>query len=596
MAYQPPVRDHVFLLEDVLKIDQYAQLPAFADASLDVVKAIIEEAGKFTGEVLAPLNSVGDKEGCTWRQDNTVTTPTGFKEAYRQLCEGGWTGLGSDPAYGGQGLPHVVNLSFSEMSSSANMAFSMYPGLAHGAYSAIHTGGTDEQKALYLPKMVSGEWTGTMNLTEPHCGTDLGLLRTKAVPQADGSYRITGQKIWISAGEHDMAENIVHLVLARIEGAPAGVKGISLFIVPKHLPNADGSVGPRNEGVKCAGLEEKMGIHGNATCVMAYEDAKGWLIGEENAGLRIMFVMMNEARIGVGLQGVAQAEAAYQAAAEFAKDRLQGRSLTGPKNPDGPADPIIVHPDVRRMLLDSKATIEAGRAFLFWTALQGDLAHGHPDEAVRQKGADYMGLLTPVLKGYLTDKGFKVCVDAMQVHGGSGFTEHFPASQYLRDCRIALIYEGTNGVQALDLVGRKLAANGGRAIMSFFADIDAYIEAQQGDADMKPFTDGLASVKAQLQEATMWLMQNGLANPDNAGAASTDYMHLFGITGLAFMWAQIARACLDRAKAGDADPFYSNKLVVGRYFVERIIPEGTSHLAKLKTGSATLMALPAEAF
>ena len=596
MAYQPPVRDHVFLLEDVLKIDQYAELPAFADASLDVVKAIIEEAGKFTGEVLAPLNSVGDKQGCTWHPDNTVTTPDGFKEAYKQLCEGGWTGLGSDPTYGGQGLPHVVNLSFSEMSSSANMAFSMYPGLAHGAYSAIHVGGTDEQKQTYLPKMVTGEWTGTMNLTEPHCGTDLGLLRTKAVPQADGTYRITGQKIWISAGEHDLADNIVHLVLARIEGAPAGVKGISLFIVPKYFPNADGSVGARNEGAKCAGLEEKMGIHGNATCVMAYDDAVGYLIGEENAGLRIMFVMMNEARIGVGLQGVAQAEAAYQAAAEFAKDRLQGRSLTGPKNADGPADPIIVHPDVRRMLLDSKAIIEAGRAFLFWTALQGDLAHGHPDEAVRQKGADYMGLLTPVLKGYLTDKGFKVCVDAMQVHGGSGFTEHFPASQYLRDCRIALIYEGTNGVQALDLVGRKLAANGGRAVMSFFAEIDAYVEAHGSDAQMKPFTDGLAAVKAQLQEATMWLMQNGLANPDNAGAASTDYMHLFGITGLAFMWAQIAQACIARAKAGDADPFYANKLVVGRYFVERIIPEGTAHLAKLKTGSATLMQLPAEAF
>jgi len=596
MAYQPPVRDHVFLLEDVLKIDQYAELPSFADASLDVVKAIIEEAGKFTGEVLAPLNSVGDKQGCTWHPDNTVTTPTGFKEAYKQLCEGGWTGLGSDPTYGGQGLPHVVNLSFSEMSSSANMAFSMYPGLAHGAYSAIHTGGTDEQKQTYLPKMVTGEWTGTMNLTEPHCGTDLGLLRTKAVPQADGTYRITGQKIWISAGEHDMADNIIHLVLARIEGAPAGVKGISLFIVPKYFPTADGGVGARNEGAKCAGLEEKMGIHGNATCVMAYDDAVGYLIGEENAGLRIMFVMMNEARIGVGLQGVAQAEAAYQAAAEFAKDRLQGRSLTGPKNADGPADPIIVHPDVRRMLLDSKAIIEAGRAFLFWTALQGDLAHGHPDEAVRQKGNDYMGLLTPVLKGYLTDKGFKVCVDAMQVHGGSGFTEHFPASQYLRDCRIALIYEGTNGVQALDLVGRKLAANGGRAVMSFFAEIDAYVEAHGSDAQMKPFTDGLATVKAQLQEATMWLMQNGLANPDNAGAASTDYMHLFGITGLAFMWAQIAQACIARAKAGDADPFYANKLVVGRYFVERIIPEGTSHLAKLKTGSATLMQLPAEAF
>jgi len=596
MAYQPPVRDHVFLLRDVLEIDRYSNLPSFADASMDVVEQIIEEAGRFTGEVLAPLNSIGDKQGCKWSPDNTVTTPAGFKEAYKQLCAGGWTGLGSDPTYGGQGLPHVVNLSFSEMSSSANMAFSMYPGLAHGAYSAIHTGGTDEQKQTYLPKMVSGEWTGTMNLTEPHCGTDLGLLRTKAVPQADGAYRISGQKIWISAGEHDIADNIVHLVLARIEGAPAGVKGISLFIVPKFFPNADGSVGARNEGAKCVGLEEKMGIHGNATCVMQYEDAVGYLIGEENSGLRIMFVMMNEARIGVGLQGIAQAEAAYQAARDFAKDRLQGRSLTGPKNADGPADPIIVHPDVRRMLLDSRALIEGGRAFLFWTALHGDLSHAHEDEVVRQKGADYMGLLTPVLKGYLTDKGFKVCVDGMQVHGGSGFTEHFPASQYLRDCRIALIYEGTNGIQALDLVGRKLAANGGRAVMSFFAEIDAFVEANGSDAQLKPFVDGLAGAKAQLQDATMWLMQNGLANPDNAGAASTDYMHLFGITGLAYMWALMAKVSLAKIAGGDTDPFYESKVQVGRYFLERMLPDTGAHLAKLKTGSATMMAMPAEAF
>ncbi|MFZ5669607.1 MAG: acyl-CoA dehydrogenase C-terminal domain-containing protein [Pseudomonadota bacterium] len=596
MAYQPPVRDHVFLLRDVLEIDRYSNLPAFADASMDVVEQIIEEAARFTGEVLAPLNAVGDKQGCVWNPDNTVTTPKGFREAYRQLCEGGWTGLGSDPAYGGQGLPHVVNLSFSEMSSSANMAFSMYPGLAHGAYSAIHNGGTDEQKQTYLPKMVTGEWTGTMNLTEPQCGTDLGLLRTKAVPQADGSYRITGQKIWISAGEHDMSDNIVHLVLARIEGAPAGVKGISLFIVPKFLPNPDGSVGPRNAGVKCVGLEEKMGIHGNATCVMQYEDAQGFLIGEENSGLRLMFVMMNEARLGVGLQGVAQAEAAYQAARDFALDRLQGRSLTGPKNPDGPADPIIVHPDVRRMLLDSRAVIEGGRAFLFWTALHGDLAHAHPDEAVRQKAGDYMGLLTPVLKGYLTDKGFKVCVDGMQVHGGSGFTEHFPASQYLRDCRIALIYEGTNGVQALDLVGRKLAANGGRAVMSFFAELDVFVDENAGDAELKPFLDGLAGAKAQLQDATLWLMQNGLANPDNAGAASTDYMHLFGITGLAYMWALMAKVSLARIAAGSTDPIYAGKLMVGRYFLERVLPDTGAHLAKLKTGSATMMAMAAEAF
>ncbi len=597
MTYQPPVRDHAFILRDVLNIDQHGDLPGFSDAPFDVVEQILDAAAQFTGEVLAPLNTVGDKNGCQLDPaTNTVTTPPGFKDAYKQLCEGGWTGLGSDPAYGGQGLPHVVNLAFSEMSSSANMAFSMYPGLAHGAYSAIHTGGTDEQKQTYLPKMVTGEWTGTMNLTEPHCGTDLGLLRTKAVPEADGSYRITGQKIWISAGEHDMSDNIIHLVLARIEGAPAGVKGISLFIVPKFLPNADGSVGPRNEGVKCVGLEEKMGIHGNATCVMQYDDAKGFLIGEENAGLKIMFVMMNEARLGVGMQGVAQGEAAYQAAVAFAKDRLQGRSLTGPKNADGPADPIIVHPDVRRMLLESKALIEGGRAFLFWTALHGALSHVHPDPAGREKSADYMGLMTPVLKGYLTDKGFQVCSNAVQVHGGSGFTEHFPVSQFMRDCRIALIYEGTNGVQALDLVGRKLAAKGGRAVMTFFQEIDQFIGENDADEAIKPFIDALAGVKAQLQDGTMWLMQNGLQNPDNAGAASTDYMHLFGLTGLAYMWALMAKAAQAKIAAGSSDPFYTTKLTTGRYFIERILPDAASHLAKLKTGSATLMALPAEAF
>lgn len=596
MTYQPPVREHAFILRDVLNIDQHGNLPGFADAPFETVEQILEAAAQFTGEVLAPLNHVGDKQGCVWNSDFTVKTPDGFKEAYKQLCEGGWTGLGSDPTYGGQGLPHVVNLAFSEMSSSANMAFSMYPGLAHGAYSAIHTGGTDEQKETYLPKMISGEWTGTMNLTEPHCGTDLGLLRTKAVPQADGTYKITGQKIWISAGEHDMSDNIVHLVLARIEGAPAGVKGISLFIVPKFFPKADGSVGERNEGVKCVGLEEKMGIHGNATCVMQYDDAVGHLIGEENSGLKLMFVMMNEARLGVGLQGIAQAEAAYQAAAAFAKDRLQGRSLTGPKNPDGPADPILVHPDVRRMLLQSKALIEGGRAFLFWTALHGDLAHHHPDEAVRTKAEDYMGLMTPVLKGYLTDKGFQICSDAMQVHGGSGFTEHFPASQYLRDVRIALIYEGTNGVQALDLVGRKLASKGGRGVMTFFQEIDQFIGENDGDAELKPFVDALAGVKAQLQDGTMWLMQNGLQNPDNAGAASTDYMHLFGLTGLAYMWALMVKAANAKIAAGSTDPFFTTKIVTAKFFIERILPDAGAHLAKLKTGSATLMALPAEAF
>ena len=595
MSYQPPVREHLFLLRDVLAIEQYGDLPAFADASYETVGQILEEAAKFNAEVIAPLNAVGDRQGCRLNPDHSVVTPDGFKEAYRALVDAGWPALGADPAWGGQGLPAVVNLAVSEMASSANMAFGMYPGLTHGAYSAIEHGGSDEQKALYLPRLASGQWTGTMNLTEPQCGTDLGLLRTKAVAVGDGTYRITGQKIWISGGEHDLAENIVHLVLARIEGAPDGTRGISLFIVPKFIPNDDGSLGPRNS-VVCAGLEKKMGIHGSATCVMVHDEATGWLIGEENRGLAVMFVMMNEARLGVGLQGLAQAEAAYQGAAAFARDRLQGRALTGPKNADGPADSILVHPDVRRMLLDSRAILEAGRAFLFWTALRGDLAHRHPDEAVRQRAEDSMGLLTPVLKGYLTDRGFAICSDAMQVYGGSGFTETFSASQSLRDSRITLIYEGTNGVQALDLVGRKLGAKGGRAVMTFLAEIDAFVAAESAAPDLKPFTDALAGAKAQLQQGTLWLMQNGLTNPDNAGAASTDYMHLFGLTGLMFMWALMAKAALARIAGGDADPYYANKLLIGRHFIERILPLAGAHLAKLESGSATLMSFPSEAF
>ena len=595
MTYQPPVREQLFLLRDVLQIEKYANLPGFAEAPLDVVEQILTEAARFSAEVLAPLNSVGDKIGCKWNADGSVTTPPGFKEAYAQFVEGGWPALGADPAYGGQGLPAVIAMASSEMSSSANMAFSMYPGLTHGAYTAIHHGGSDEQKQLYLPKLASGQWGGTMNLTEPQCGTDLGLIRTKATPAGDGSYRITGQKIWISSGEHDLAENIIHLVLARIEGAPAGTRGISLFIVPKFIPDAEGRPGQRNN-VHCLGLEEKMGIHGSATCVMSHEEATGWLIGEENRGLALMFVMMNEERLAVGMQGLAQGEAAYQAAAQFAKERLQGRSLTGPKNPDGPADPILVHPDVRRMLMDAKAVLEAGRAFLFWTALHGDLAQHDPDEAVRQKSDDYMALLTPVLKAFFTERGFQIASDAMQVHGGSGFTEHFPASQYLRDSRITLIYEGTNGVQALDLVGRKLPANGGRAISSFMAEIDAFVAANGGEAVLKPFAEGLAGAKAQLQDATMWLMQNGFSNPDNAIAGSTDYLRLFGLTGLAYMWALIAQAAQARIAGGDADPFYANKLVVGRYFLERVLPDAGAALAKVKAGAETVMALPAEAF
>jgi alkylation response protein AidB-like acyl-CoA dehydrogenase len=595
MGYQAPVADHLFLLRDVLQIENYANLPGFADASIDTVEQILEEAAKFTGEVLAPLNSVGDKQGCVWHPDNSVTTPAGFKQAYRAMVDGGWPLLSADPDYGGQGLPAVISLCFAEMSSSANMAFGMYPGLTHGAYAALRQGGSQALKDVYLAKMASFQWGGTMNLTEPHCGTDLGLLRTKAVPQGDGSYKISGQKIWISGGEQDLTENIVHLVLARIEGGPAGVKGISLFLVPKFIPDADGNPGERNK-VFCLGLEEKMGIHGNATCVMGYEEATGWLIGEEHQGLKVMFIMMNEARLGVGMQGVALAEPAYQAAVAFARDRLQMRSISGVKNPELPADPIIVHPDVRRMLLDQRAFIEGGRAFMLWTALHGDLSHKHPDAAVRERGEDYMALLTPVLKGFLTDRGFKSCSDAVQVHGGSGFTEHFPVSQFMRDVRISLIYEGTNGIQALDLVGRKLGAKGGRAIMAFLAELDGFVEANAEDSGMRPFTDALAGVKAQLQEGTFWLMQNGLSDPDAAGAGSHDYMHLFGLAGLAYMWALMAKAALANIAAGKDVAFAQTKLGTGLYYITRVLPDAGAHLAKMKTGPDTLMNVPAAAF
>ncbi len=594
MAYQAPLRDLTFLLKDVIDIDRYSNVPGFSDASFELVQQILEEGARFAEGVIAPINRTGDQQGCVWNPDNTVTTPKGWKEAYHQMVEAGWPALSSDPAYGGQGMPAVVSMSFGQMTAAASAAFSMYPGLTHGVYSAIHANGSDEQKAKYLPKLVSGEWGGTMNLTEPQCGTDLGMIRTKAVPQADGTYRITGQKIWISSGEHDFTDNIIHLVLARIEGAPAGVKGISLFIVPKVLVNDDGSLGERNNA-KCAGLEHKMGIHGNATAVMAYDDAKGWLVGKENEGLKAMFVMMNEARLGTGLQGLSIGTAAYQAAVEFAKERLQGRSLTGPKNPDGPADPIIVHPDVRRMLMESKAHVEGGRAFVLWTALHADLQRSE-DEAARTKAQDYMGLLTPILKAYLTDRGFHVASQAMQVHGGSGYTEHFPASQYLRDARITMIYEGTNGVQALDLVGRKLAANGGRAIMSFFSELDGFLSENEGDEGLKPYVAGLSDAKAKLQEATFWLMQNGVQNPDNAGAASTDYLTLFGLTCSAYMWGLMAKAAQKAIAGGDSDPFYANKLKTGRFFLERILPDAGAHLAKLKTGAEPVMALDAEAF
>ena len=594
MAYKAPVRDLTFILSEVLEIDRYTNQPGFQDVSSELAQQILEEAGRFAEEVIAPINNPGDKEGCHWAEGGVVTTPKGWKEAYHQMVEAGWPSLMMDPAFGGQGMPSVIGSAVGQFTAGASAAFSMYPGLTAGAWAGIHANASEEIKQKYLPKMSTGEWTGTMNLTEPHCGTDLGMVRTKAVPNGDGSYSITGQKIWISAGEHDFADNIIHTVLARVEGAVPGIKGLSLFVVPKFLVNEDGSVGERNS-LECAGLEHKMGIHGNATAVMQYDGAKGWLIGEEGRGMNNMFVVMNEARLGTGLQGLAIGAAAYQAAVEFAQDRLQGRSLTGPKNPDGPADPIIVHPDVRRMLLEARAFVEGGQAFILWTALQADLEKSE-DEAVATKAKDYMGLLTPVLKAYLTDKGFHVASLAMQVHGGSGYTEHFPASQYLRDARITMIYEGTNGIQALDLVGRKLPSNGGRAIMSWFADIDAFVAENGDDEAIKPFVDGLADTKKKLQEATMWLMQNGMANPDNAAAASTDYLHIFGLTALAYMWAQMAKSAQAKIAAGDADPYYATKLQTGRYFVERILPDAEAHLKKLKTGAEVLMQMPAEAF
>jgi len=595
-AYRAPLREYRFLLKDVLRIDRYANLPGFAEAPLDLIDQVLVEGAKFCEEVLQPLNKVGDKHGCVRHADGSVTTPPGFKEAYRQLVEAGWPALSSDPAFGGQGLPHVVALAWGEMTSSANMAFGMYRGLTHGAYEAIHTHGSDAQKQTYLPKLVSGQWTGTMNLTEPHCGTDLGMLRTKAVPQADGTYRITGQKIFISAGEHDLAENIIHLVLARIEGAPAGTKGISLFIVPKVLIEADGSLGKRN-GVVCGKIEEKMGIHANSTCVLDYDNAVGYLIGGENRGLNAMFTMMNVARLAVGLQGLSQSEVAYQNAAAYAKDRLQGRSLTGPKNLGGPADAIIVHPDVRRMLMEVKSFNESARAFAFWTALHGDLLQVSPDDKVREKASDYMALITPVIKAYLTDKGYANATLCQQVFGGHGYIEEHGMSQFVRDARIAQIYEGANGIQALDLVGRKLAANGGRALFAYLREMDEVVRAHEADADMAPFIEGLRAAKDQLQEAAQWLMSNAMSNFDNAGAASHDFLNLFGIASLTYMWAVMAKAALDAKRSGrGGDSFYDAKLATGRYFLARVLPEAGAHLAKLKSGAAPLMVLPVEAF
>lgn len=594
--FRPPLEDFRFVLHEVLKIQEEREIEGYEELGEDFTGAILDEAGKIAAEVLAPLNPVGDREGCRL-ENGVVRTPTGFRDAYRLMVEGGWPSMECDPEWGGQGLPSIVGLSAGSIQSAANMAFMMYQGLTHGAYSAIHTHGSEEQKRTYLPKLVTGEWTGTMNLTEPQCGTDLGLVRTRAEPNGDGSWRVTGQKIFISSGEHDLTENIIHLVLARTPGAPAGTKGLSLFIVPKFLVNPDGSLGPRN-GVTCTGIEHKMGIHGNATCAMTYEDATGFMVGEETKGLRAMFTMMNEARLAVGMQGYAVASAAYQRAAAYARERLQGRALPKPANPDGPADPIIVHPDVRRMLLEQKSFVEGARCFISWVAMLLDAEKRHADPAMREKAADMVALLTPVVKGFLTEEGFRSTVLAQQVFGGHGYIEETGMSQFVRDARITTIYEGTTGVQALDLVGRKLGLKMGQPIKTFFEYVKGYIKANEDDLALRrDFLEPLKAASKDLQAAAMFFMQTGMKNPNAALAGAVDFLHLFGHVCMALAWTRMAKASTVALHEGRGDAaFHEAKIATGRFYMRRMLPETRLRLARIETGAEPVMELAAEAF
>jgi len=592
--YLPPIRDMQFVLHELLEVEsRLAELPAHAETGRELIDQVIEEGGKFCSEVLFPLNRTGDEEGCTYEGDGVVRTPEGFKDAWAKFREGGWPTLTCDPEYGGQGLPHAVGMAFQEMMNSANQAWAMYPGLTHGAYDCLHAHGTPEQKQVYLPKFVSGDWTGTMCLTEPHCGTDLGMLRTKAEPQADGSHRISGTKIFISSGEHDLTENIVHLVLARLPDSPQGTKGISLFIVPKFVPDANGNPGVRN-GVKCARIEEKMGIHGNATCVIDLDGATGWLVGEPNKGLQAMFVMMNSARIGVGLQTLGLMEVAYQNSLAYAKERLQMRSLTGPKAPDKPADPIIVHPDVRRMLLTQKAYTEGSRAFAYWAALQADVAHGHPDEEVRKDAEDMLALLTPIVKAFITDNGFVTTNMAMQIYGGHGYIREWGMEQYVRDARINMIYEGTNTIQSLDLLGRKVLGDSGAKLRKFGKLVAELVEAEGTNEEMAEFVNPLADLGQKVEKLTMEIGMKAFQNPDEAGAAAVDYLRVVGHLVLGYFWARMAKLALEKQESGD--PLYRSKLATARFYFAKLMPETAALIRSARAGAKPLMDVEVELF
>ena len=584
-VYHAPLKDFQFLIEHFMGLDKHTDVPGFSEAR-DMAPALYEAAAQFTQEVLFPLNVVGDKQGLKYK-DGTVTTPDGFKDAYKQYVEGGWSTLVWPAEYGGQDMPEFLNMPMLEMVCSSNLSFGLTPGLTHGAINALLKYGTDELKQTYLPKMVSGEWSGVMCLTEPTAGTDLGILKTRAVPAGDGSYQITGNKIFISAGEQDQTENIIHLVLARLPDAPKGSKGISLFVVPKIMVNADGSLGARNS-LQCAGLEHKMGIHASPTCVMNYDGATGWLVGVPHEGLKAMFVMMNTARLYVGMQGLGVAEAAQQNAIAYAQERLQGRALKGSKFPEKEADPITVHPDVRRMIYTMKAFTEGSRALVMETALKLDLAHRHPDAAVREEADDFVQLITPIVKSYLTDGGFDTASTAMQCFGGYGFIEEYGASQYLRDSRIAMIYEGTNGVQAMDLVGRKLPYDTGRYLSRFFLPADKFVAENRDIPEMAEFNKPLKTHLKYLQQATMWIGAMGLADPNNAGAGAVEYQKMFALVVLAWIWARKAKLAL---ALRDQDPeYYDAKLATARFFFAKVLPQTTGLLASITAGAGPVMA------